>query len=139
MRTALRLTAQKQRPFVPKEYDEQVGVFDYARAAAHKDWRWEMLFSTLNGVRLSIGLAKKMKRAGNRTGVPDLILPVANGGYFGWFGEGKRIKGGVISDAQREFMKRLADGGYKVEIWRGAKDAITAITAYLALPPTMNP
>lgn len=145
----LTLTASKQhakpfklRPekkFVPKEYDEQVAVFEYAEMAAKQDPRWALLFATLNGVRLPIGLAVKVKKAGMIKGVPDLVLPVACGGWFGWFGEGKRIKGGRVSDVQTEYMKSLVEQNYKVEVWRGAQACISAITAYLSLPSTRNP
>jgi hypothetical protein len=126
-----RLTAPK--PFVPKEYDEQLALFDYAAVAAKQDWRWKLLFCTLNGVRVPIGVAKKMKRAGNRAGVPDVILPVV--GYAacpGLFIEMKRIKGGVISNDQHWWHKQLRDMGYQVTVCAGAKAAIDTITKYLA-------
>ncbi len=133
----LKLTAPT--PYIPKEHDEQVAIFEYAEIAAQQDDRWNLLFATLNGVRLPIGLAKKMKRAGNKQGVPDLCLPIAQGGYFGWWGEGKRVKGGVISRTQSDVMRHLEYEGYKVVVWRGAQDCIRLITEYLALPPTRRP
>ena len=131
-----RLTAP--RAFVPKEMDDQISIFDEARWRQKQDPRWGLLFATLNGVKLPIGLAKKMKRAGNRAGVPDLILPVVQtDDYFmvkcpGLFIELKREKRGVVSDAQKAFQAALVEEGYKVCVARGAREAIEIITEYLA-------
>ncbi len=130
------LTAPKKpRPFVPKEYDEQIAVFDYARIAAKQDPRWSLLFATMNGVRVSIGQAKKMKRAGNKSGVPDLFLPVRSDGkllaYPGLWIELKRQKRGVLSDDQKWWHAALAMQGYQVRVAKGAQMAIAFIKAYL--------
>lgn len=123
---------EKPKRFVPKEFDEQCQVFEYARIAAKGDGRWSLLFATLNGVRLPIGLAKKAKRAGNRAGVPDMFLPVV--GYAscpGLFIELKRVKGGQVSDEQEWFHEQLRKQGYVVLVCKGAKAAIAAIEEYL--------
>lgn len=131
-RTMKRFRLTPPKPFIPKEYDEQCAVFDYARVKARQDRRWHLLFSTLNGVRLPIGLAKKCKRAGNKPGVPDLILPVR--GYAacpGLYIELKRIKGGRVDEEQNFFHHLLRQQGYQVEVCRGATEAINVINAYL--------
>lgn len=128
-----KLTAPK--PYIPKEYDDQVEIFEYAAGAAERDERWGMLFATLNGVRLPIGLAKKMKRAGNKQGVPDMFLPVPRWDFdhciHGLWIELKREKGGVISDTQKWWHQQLTETGYRVVVSRGAKEAIKIITEYL--------
>lgn len=125
-----RLTPPK--PFVATEFEEQCAVFDYARIKAKRDPRWRLLFATLNGVRLPIGLAVKAKRAGMVTGVPDVILPVI--GYAacpGLFIELKRIKLGHVTEEQKEFHAALRSQGYEVQVCRGAKEAIAIIETYL--------
>ncbi len=135
-RTKPRAAQPLPRPksvLVPTEYDEQVAIFDYARRKERHDPRWRLLFSTLNGVRLPIGLAKKCKAAGNRAGVPDLILPVHNGIFAMLFIELKRRKGGVVSEEQQAWHEALtASGHYRVIVCKGAADAIHEIEAYLA-------
>lgn len=129
-----KLTAPK--PFIPKEMDEQIAVFEYAHYAAKQDPRWKLLFATMNGVRVSIGLARKMKRAGNRPGVPDLFLPVV--GYAGCPGlwiELKRLKGGVLSDDQKWWHAALAMQNYQVRVAKGAAAAISLIKEYLEIEP----
>ena len=134
-----RLTAPK--PFIPREYDEQVAVFEYAQMAERRDPRWGLLFATLNGVRLPISLAVKMKRAGMRADIPDIILPVRVpadpfcDGRSSWGGlwiEMKRVKGGVVSEGQKWYHEALRQQGYKVEVAKGAKNAIEIIEKYLA-------
>ena len=127
MAKKFRLTAPKE--FVPKEYDDQVTVFEWAKLCKLDGIEW--LFATLNGVRLSIGAARKAKRAGMKAGVPDMVLPVRRGGYSGFFCELKREKGGIVSQAQVDWHDRLRQEGFKVVVTYGAHETIEAIKAYL--------
>lgn len=131
MAKAFRLTPPK--PFIPKELDDQIAVFEYATIAAKSDPRWKLLFATLNGVRLPIGLAVKAKRAGNKAGVPDYILPVVNSQWPGLWIEGKRIKGGVLSEAQKWWRDRLREQGYKWDRCDGPQAVIETVKTYLAI------
>ena len=84
-----------------KEYDIQCNIFLWAQLLAIREYpELELLNASLNGVRLTIGQAKKVKKSGMRKGYPDLFLPVARGGYHGLYVELKRKKGGKVSDAQ---------------------------------------
>lgn len=135
----------KLTPFQPKEHDEQVAVFAWAKLHENRCARLKLLFATLNGVRLPIGLAVKMKRAGNKQGVPDIFLPVPKWESVptrtnspgrlllncGLWIELKRGKGGVVSEAQDWWHTHLRAMGYKVEVCAGAREAIAAIADYL--------
>lgn len=142
-----RLTPPKDE-YIPTELDEQERVFLWAHGrpaerlrngkwlpaipAECTDPRIRLLFATMNGIRVSIGLAKKMKRSGNRRGVPDIVLPVI--GYAscpGLFIELKRVKRGQVRDDQEWFHNELRKQGYQVEVCKGAKAAITVIEMYL--------
>lgn len=127
MSKPFRLTPPK--PYIPKEYDEQVVVFDWA------EWckldGIDMMYATLNGVRLPIGLARKMKRAGLKPGPTDINIDVARHGFHGFRGEMKREKGGIVSDAQDSWHIRLQEEGYKVVVAKGANQMIAAIKEYL--------
>jgi|SRR5579862_1903763 len=122
-----KLTPPKE--FIPKEYDEQVAIFDWARWC--KLDGIEMMYATLNGVRLPIGLARKMKRAGLCAGPPDINIDVARGGYHGFRCELKREKYSAVSDIQAQWHDRLRAEGYKVVVARGANEAIQEIKNYL--------
>ena len=131
------------KPFIPTEFSEQVAIFEYAEYASRKDERWNLLFATLNGVRLPIGLAKKCKAAGNKSGVPDMFLPVFRNepmdnevnyyspAYYGLWIELKREKGGVLSPSQKWWHQQLAEMGYRVVVAKGSREAIKAIEEYL--------
>ena len=125
------------RPFIPTEFDEQEAVFDWLKWHAHLRSA-HMAFASMAGVKVPIGLAKKMKRAGNKPGVPDIIMLSARGGYFGLMIELKRIKQGVVSAAQDDWLSRLADEGYCAVVAHGAAEAIRCLDWYLALSPTRS-
>ena len=125
----------KLTPFVPKEYDEQVAVFEWAKWC--KLPGIDMLYATLNGVKLPIGYAVKLSKAGLKRGPLDINLDVARGGFFGLRIELKRIKGGVESEEQQAWAARLAEEGYSVHLAKGASMAMALITTYLKQPRTM--
>jgi hypothetical protein len=122
-----RLTPPK--PYIPKEYEDQVEVFNWL-ATCTLDGA-DMAFSTLNGIRLSIGLARKAKRAGNKQGVPDILIDAPRQGFNGVRIELKREKGGRISQEQQDWHFRLRQEGYMIVVAKGSREAISAIKDYL--------
>jgi hypothetical protein len=153
MAKAFKLTSPK--PFVPTEFEEQEAIFLWAHGRPAQTRRItsgkqgvrvieipaipaicklpgiEMLFATLNGVKLPIGLVAKCARSGMRADVPDIILDVARHGYHGWRGELKRIKGSSPRPGQREWIMKLREGGYFADVFYGADEVITSLTWYL--------
>ena len=125
------------KPYIPKEYEDQVEVFNWLKTCTLDGA--DMAFSTLNGIRLSIGLARKAKRAGNKQGVPDILIDTPGGGrkscgcplYHGLRVELKREKGGVVSDEQSDWHQNLRARGYKVVVAKGRYEAVAAIKEYL--------
>jgi hypothetical protein len=128
----------KQQP-CPTEYQEQCAVIFWARVNSLNDKRLLLLHGDSSGVRVSIGTALKMKKAGNIKGWPDLFLPVPcesqHGQYYccGLFIELKRRRGGVVSSDQQAVHDLLREQGYRVEVCRGADEAIAAIREYLCI------
>ncbi len=55
-----------------------------------------------------------MKRQGVKRGVPDVCLPLARGGYCGWWGELKRYGDAPsdLSTEQKEWLALLSEQGY---------------------------
>jgi len=117
-----------KNPGSRSEYGEQCAVFQWA----DREVRWETgyLFATLNGVKLPVGLAVKVKRAGNRKGVPDIWLPVPRGDYHGLVIELK-VKPNKPTIEQTEWLEGLKAMGYKALVCYGADEAIAAIKDYL--------
>lgn len=75
--------------------------------------------------------AHNLKLEGVKAGVPDICLPVPCGDYHGLYIELKRTKGGVVSDAQKEWIEMLNDRGYLAVVANGANEAIKVISDYL--------
>jgi hypothetical protein len=132
---------EMKKKLCPTEFEEQAAVIKWARkmAALLYDSRLELLHGDSSGVCTSIGQAVKMKRAGAIRGWPDLFLPVPceshPGQYYccGLFIELKRVSGGVVSVDQRAVHDLLRKNGYRVEVCRGADEAIKVIMDYLGL------
>lgn len=123
------------KPFIRKEYDEQVYIFEHFKR--HPMPGSDMLYATLNGVRLPIGLAVKMSKAGLKKGPLDMNLDIAHGGFFAARAELKRTKGGVVSPEQKLWIARLTEEGFLAAVVRGADEGITFFTNYLKMPKTV--
>jgi VRR-NUC domain-containing protein len=112
------------------EHANQAAVFEWCEmmTSAHPELR--LIFAIPNGARTSISVAKRLKAEGLRSGVPDLFLPVARGGYHGLFVEMK-TKTGVVSHMQKGWHAALVKEGFQVCIARGSLIAIALIEQYL--------
>jgi hypothetical protein len=119
---------------VPLEHEEQVDVMKWAEIQGMNVPALRLLFAIPNGgYRLPIGLAKKMQRAGLKAGVPDLCLPVPSGQFAALYVEMKRVKGSTTSEEQESWHAALRERGNRVEICRGAGEAIAVIRDYLGM------
>jgi hypothetical protein len=129
---AMYTNMQKKLP-KPSEYQEQAKIFKWA-ALNEKIWpALRLLNASLNGVRLTIGQAKKAKAAGMKKGFPDLFLPVPRGIYHGLFIELKRVGGPKPTKYQRQWLEDLVSEGYDCYCCRGSDAAIATIKSYLKL------
>lgn len=135
---------KKPRLPVPSEHEEQVALFRLAllHCERHPELRWLYAIPNFSG-RLgrvppvaAIRQAQRLNAEGRRAGYPDVGLDVARGGYHGLRIELKRQKGGSVSQEQRMWHDWLTAQGYRVVVANGAEAAWSAITEYLALPPT---
>ncbi|MNI92908.1 VRR-NUC domain protein [compost metagenome] len=73
-----------------------------------------------------------------KAGIPDLVLPMARGGYFGLYIEFKAtVEPAPVSDSQRDCLRRLNEQGYLAIVCRGHFDAMEQLRAYLMLPVTV--
>ena len=121
------------KPPVQSEYDAQKAIFKWADIMSEKWPVLRFLNSSANGVRVSIGLANKLKAAGLKAGYPDIFLPVSKMGFHGLFIELKRKKGGKASPAQLGWIDFLIGQGYHATICYGKSDAIWEIRQYLGI------
>ena len=112
------------------EHIEQCTVFTWATLYEPKYPCLKYMFSTLNGIRLTIGSAVKAKKSGNKKGVPDIVLPKPMNNYHGLYIELKVGKNKTSED-QNDFIEYLRIEGYKVEVAYGSIEAIDFIKDYL--------
>ena len=98
-----------------------------------------LIYHVPNGGHRHKLVAIKLKGQGVKAGVPDLVLPMARGGYFGLYLEFKATapNDAAVSASQHVWIRRLNDQGYLAIVCRGHFDAMEQIRAYLRLAPTM--
>lgn len=90
----------------------------------------DLLFHVPNGGGRSKGEGAKLKSMGVKAGVSDLFLPVMVLGCGGLWIEMK-TDGGVVSEAQDEWIGAMSVGGYKAVVCYGWEEAVEAIKSYL--------
>ncbi len=108
---------------------EQAKVIDWAKANERNYPYLQLLHCSLNGVKLSKAQAGKALKQGMKKGVPDLFLPVKQGGFSGLYIEMKSAKG-RISIEQSKFLKDVSDNGYAAFVCYSANEAIKRIEDY---------
>ncbi len=121
----------KKLPNCPTEDVEQTQLFTWARLQSCKYPELELMYHIPNGGGRSKAEAGRFKAMGVKAGVPDIFLPCARGGYNGMYIELKRVRGGRVEPAQKEWLKLLAEQGYYCVVCRGMEAARDEIVKYL--------
>jgi hypothetical protein len=98
----------------------------------------DLIYHVPNGGHRLKSVAAKLKQQGVVAGIPDLVLTMARGGYFGLYIEFKATppNDAAISASQHERIRKLNEQGYLAVVCRGHFDAMEQIRAYLRLAPT---
>ena len=119
------------------EYQTQVEFIQWCRLQALADYpELGYIFAVPNGAVVSQRQRYKLVSEGLLSGVSDLVLPVARGGYFGMYLEMKREKGGRLSPHQKSFLEFVNLQGYYGIVANGLEDAIKKTMDYISLEPT---
>lgn len=113
------------------ESQEQQLLFEWAALSAGRWPELALMYHIPNGGSRSKAEAGRFKAEGVKSGVPDICLPAARGGYHGLYIELKRVKGGRVSPAQQGWIAALRDQGYCACVCKGWDDAAHVIKAYL--------
>ena len=140
------MTAPALRPFkakaarakpVDREGQEQAALMKELQLRYPEAYK--LIYHVPNGGHRIKAVAAKLKGQGVKAGVPDLVLPMARGGYFGLYIEFKTMPpfDAPVSPSQDAYMQALAAQGYLAIVCRGSIDAVEAIRAYLLLPVTV--
>lgn len=121
----------------PLESYHQEQVFYMAHLHKKQYPELQHLFAVPNGGFRHKATAEAMKRQGVKRGVPDVCLPLARGGYCGWWGELKRFDGvpSDLSTEQKEWLALLTDEGYFATWHKGWEAMWKSLLWYISLPP----
>lgn len=111
----------------PTEAEEQAALF--AWASYYPELKY--LYAIPNGGSRNVIEARNLKRQGVKSGVPDICLPVASGGYHGLYIELKVGKN-KASENQKRWLEYLNKAGYKTKVCYGFQEAKETIANYLA-------
>lgn len=113
------------------EDGEQLALFCWVALNLNKypDLKW--LHHIPNGGFRNKREAAKLKAMGVKAGVLDLCLPVKRGGYSGLYIELKKIKGGVVSKEQKEWLSFLRSQDFGAIVCFGWLEAKKVLVEYL--------
>lgn len=99
---------------------------------------FKLIYHVPNGGHRHKAVAAKLKGQGVKSGVPDLVVPMARGGFFGLYIEFKATppNDAAVSISQYTWIRQLSEQGYLAIVCRGHFDAMEQLRAYLRLEPT---
>ena len=117
------MAAVKKPVYASSEDAEQEAVVEYC------DLLHIPIVHIPNEGKRSLSYAARMKKMGLRRGFPDLLVPLARGGYHGLFIEMKYGKNKTTKE-QKEWLERLSAEGYACAVCYNAAEAIKTIESY---------
>ena len=110
----------------------QTALFRWAKLEEGKYPELKLMHHVPNGGKRGIKEAARLKAAGVKAGVPDVVLPVSRGGYHGLYIELKAGKNRPTAE-QTEWLTALGRNGYRTAVCYTLDDAIREVKAYLGL------
>lgn len=114
------------------EHTEQAALFEWAAWNQSKAAALNMLYAVPNGGKRDKRTAAMLKAEGVKRGVPDVVLPVARGGFHGLYIEMK-VGRNKTSDEQNTWIAALEAEGYCTVVAYGWEAAARALCDYLGL------
>lgn len=115
------------------EHGEQSAFFEYLERMANRHPEFDYAFHIPNGEKRDKATAGKLKSAGVRKGVPDVLVPVVRKPYSGLWLEFKVGRNSLSAD-QKKFQAFLLSQGYLVVVCYSAEEGIEAVERYLGVP-----
>lgn len=113
------------------EFDSQCFIFEWAEKSVGLMPELRLLCSRIAGVKLSIFVWKKLKKAGYKKGASDIVLPIARCNYHSLNIELKKPSGGRVSPEQKQWISDLNKYGNLGVVVHGHINAINVIKCYL--------
>ena len=116
-----------------EEHRQQVRMFSWVMKEAERRPELGLLFAIPNGGARSAVTGARLKEEGVRRGVPDMMLPVARGGFHGLFIELKADAKARPTKEQTLWLAQLSEQGYRAVVCHGAGEAQAALLEYLTM------
>ncbi len=116
---------------------EQINLFRWAEFAESVYPELKLMYHVPNEGKRSAIAGKRLKQAGLKPGVPDIVLPVARGGYIVLYIELKYGRN-KATENQKMWLRRLRDQRHLTAVCYGWEQAKDLIEAYMKLPPTTS-
>lgn len=129
------------------EHDLQCAVVQWAAMQVGKWPALRLLYAVPNGAffggeaktlnsgrKVSMGIirAQKLRKEGLKSGVPDLVLPIARGGFHGLYLELKNGDKSPLRPEQVEWLDALNAEGHKAVVARSFETAVDLLRWYVA-------
>lgn len=115
---------------------EQIVLFRWAEFSVSHYPELELLYHIPNEGKRSAVTGARLKAQGLKSGVPDVCLPTAHGGYIGLYIEMK-VKPNKPTENQKRWLRALREAGHMVAVCYGFEEARDLIEKYLRLPNTI--
>ena len=113
------------------ETTEQINLFNWAKRNEEFIPELKLMYHVPNEGKRKETTGQILKAAGLKSGVPDVVLPVARKGFTGLYIEMKFGKNKTTA-AQEEFMALLQAEGHKTAVAYSYEEAREIIRGYLA-------
>lgn len=113
-----------------EEMAVQTALFELASLMENRYPELELMFHVPNEGKRSVYTGAELKRAGLKSGVPDVMLPVARKGYHGLAMELKAGKN-KPTERQKKWLMGLAKEGWLCYVCWGYEAAVTVLSDYL--------
>lgn len=112
---------------------EQITLFRWAEFAQQQYPELELMYHVPNEGKRSRIAGARMKQSGLKSGVPDICLPTAHGGYIGLYIEMK-VRPNKPTENQKRWLRALRSAGHCTAVCYGWEEARQLIEEYLKLP-----
>ena len=119
-----------------KEEVEQIALFRWADFMQYQYPELKLLYHIPNEGKRSKRTGARMKQLGLKSGVPDVCLPTAHGGYIGLYIEMK-VKPNKPTENQKEWLRELRRSGHFTAVAYSFEEAQKLIEEYLRLLNTI--
>ena len=123
METTMTAASARKKMPCPTEGVEQATLFSWAQMRTYWYPELTLMFHIPNGGKRSKAEAGRFRAEGVKSGVPDICLPVARGGYHGLFIELKRQHGNTTTKNQDTWLADLREQGYATAVAYGWEHA----------------